>query len=283
MQRTTAITTCSGLPAAEPFGCHDAVGVNPSRAVGVLFVGVCLGGCGSAPVAPIHPAGTSPPSPAVVGIAPGLVEHNPTAAAFLQVIQVGQTLSGTWTFYEYDPSGFDHVSQGTWPVTGFVQGTQIQLTFNGTKTDLGIGADPGCDHQHVAGERRTVLECEAVTQSSPSTAAVLFSRWTVTPNFSMLDFRMAPPGASSCMFIRCCPRCTTCTSQLWVRRPRAASRPSRPPPMTAARALRWACAMMPLQSSILRNPNTPCFRRSPVSRTPGIGGINVRLPVKSLS
>ena len=40
-----------------------------------------------------------------------------------------------------------------------------------------------------------------------------------------------------------------------------------------------------LQSSILRNPNTPCFRRSPVSRTPWIGGINARLPVaiKSLS
>src|SRR3984893_13580762 len=86
------------------------------------------------------------------------------------------------------------------------------------------------------------LNARPVTQSSPITAAVLFSRWTVTPNFSMLDFRMAPAGASSGMFIRCFPVWTTCTSQSWVIRPRAASRPSRPPPMTAARELCFARA-----------------------------------------
>lgn len=78
-----------------------------------------------------------------MGIAPGLVEHTSSAAGFLQVIQVGQTLSGTWTFYQYDASGTDHVSQGTWTVTGFVQGTSIQLTFNDTKTDLGTLAADG--------------------------------------------------------------------------------------------------------------------------------------------
>jgi hypothetical protein len=31
----------------------------------------------------------------------------------------------------------------------------------GAQADLGIGPDPCCHHQHVAGECRAVLECEA--------------------------------------------------------------------------------------------------------------------------
>ena len=115
--------------------------------------------------------------------------------------------------------------------------------------------------------------------SSDSTADVILPRWTWTPMASICAFRMAPPVASSCISIRCPARCTTCTSHPWLSRPRAASSPSKPPPITAARLLRAAWATMALQSSMPRKANTP-GRNSPLSsRAPSMGGMKARLPV----
>jgi hypothetical protein len=113
--------------------------VFPFRAVGSVALLASLVGCGPSAVGPIHPAGT----PTAVGIAPGLVEQSSNGAAFLQVIQVGQALSGTWTFYQYSPTAAGHVSQGTDTVTGLVQGAAIQLTFDGATTDLGTLSPDG--------------------------------------------------------------------------------------------------------------------------------------------
>ena len=88
-----------------------------------------------------------------------------------------------------------------------------------------------------------------------------------------------PPVVSSCISIRCAPRWMTWTSQPWFSRPRAASSPSRPPPMTAATLLCLAIAMMPVQSSMPRKANTPGRRVPLSSHAPSIGGMKARLPV----
>ncbi len=65
--------------------------------------------------------------------------------------------------------------------------------------------------------------------------------------------------------------------------PRAASRPSKPPPMTAA--LFFPCAQLAifLQSSRLRNTKTPGFKLPSGIDVPCIGGMKARLPVAMIS
>ena len=53
----------------------------------------------------------------------------------------------------------------------------------GTKADLGIETIPAAITSMSQASVEPSLNARPVTQSSPSTAAVLFSRWTVTPNF----------------------------------------------------------------------------------------------------
>ena len=129
------------------------------------------------------------------------------------------------------------------------------------------------------------LKASPVTSRSPSTALVSLSRWTFTPIASMVDFRIAPPVGSSWVSIRCPTRCTTWTSQPWLRRPRAASRPSNPPPITTARRLCFALRTIAWQSSMVRKPNSPGLILPSGRFTPAIGGMKARLPVamRSLS
>ena len=107
-----------------------------------------------------------------------------------------------------------------------------------------VRPDAGRDDDHLAVERRAVLEREAGRRrSSPSTAVVVFSRWTCTPICSSCRCRMhrrrprraaSPSGAASGG--RRGRRGRALSS------PRAASSPSSPPPMTAARRTRLRVA-----------------------------------------
>ena len=96
---------------------------------------------------------------------------------------------------------------------------------------------PAAIDHHLALERRAVVEGAG---RSPR-------RRRAPPSSPSRDGRAGPsaraaaaargrPRASSCASIRCGIRWTTWTSRPAFSRPRAASRPSRPPPMTAARA-----------------------------------------------
>ncbi|MGC3996124.1 MAG: hypothetical protein QM767_00720 [Anaeromyxobacter sp.] len=78
-------------------------------------------------------------------------------------------------------------------------------------------------------------------------------------------------------------RWTTCTSSPCSRRPRAASSPSRPPPITAATFAVLARAVMARQSSRVRNTNTPSRSAPAASRAPAMGGTKGLDPVAMTS
>ena len=83
----------------------------------------------------------------------------------------------------------------------------------------------------------SVPSAKAIPQTEPSrlrTRVVLFWVCTVMPMFSTDRRRIAPAASSSCAFIRVGVACTTSTVKPRFCRPRAASRPSSPPPMTTA-------------------------------------------------
>ncbi len=82
--------------------------------------------------------------------------------------------------------------------------------------------------------------------------------------------RAAAPSASAI-------RCTTVTSQPCTCRPRAASRPSRPPPITTAFGPGPDRRISSRVSSSVRNAKTPSLS------SPSIGGIHAELPVASSS
>ena len=100
------------------------------------------------------------------------------------------------------------------------------------------------------------------------------SSWTSTSSASS---SIAADPASSWRSISRSMRCTTVTGQPWDAIPRAASRPSSPPPITAACVASAAAARMRSQSSGPRNACT-CGRSMP-----GIGGISALDPVARTS
>ena len=75
------------------------------------------------------------------------------------------------------------------------------------------------------------------TLSGPQTAVVRLLVTMPMPSEAMLRRSTSPPSRPSWAFISQRPECTTSTASPWLCRPRAASRPSRPPPITTA--LRW--------------------------------------------
>ena len=79
--------------------------------------------------------------------------------------------------------------------------------------------------------------------------------------------------------MRCERRCTTCTSSPRSSRPRAASRPSNPPPITAARVAPGTKPIIRSQSSSVRKANSPSFISVPWLLNPLSGGTNGLLPV----
>ena len=102
--------------------------------------------------------------------------------------------------------------------------------------ELHVRPDAGGDDHHVARRASSRREGEAgdvarrrARRSSPCL------EMDVQAHLLELPPQDAPPARSSCASIRCGIRWTTWTSRPWFSRPRAASRPSSPPPMTAAR------------------------------------------------
>ena len=77
--------------------------------------------------------------------------------------------------------------------------------------------------------------------------------------------------------INCGAASSTVTSTPCVSKPRAASSPSSPPPMTAARLLSFAKSAMRVQSSMVRN------MKAPWPGNPSIGGTNGRDPVAMIT
>ena len=121
------------------------------------------------------------------------------------------------------------------------------------------------------------LKRTPVTSRSPRNSCVLAEVSALMPSFSIVSRKTLPPASSSCTPMSHGPISTTVTSKLCVISPLAASRPSSPPPMTTAFFLPLAKAAMLLQSSMVRNRNTPC------RVVPGIGGTNGRDPVAKTS
>ena len=80
--------------------------------------------------------------------------------------------------------------------------------------------------------RRTRRPRRARCRGSPSVAAA--EQHVDAELLHLARRRYWPPSGSSCRSISVAIRCTTVTSQPCTCRPRAASRPSRPPPITTA-------------------------------------------------
>ena len=74
-----------------------------------------------------------------------------------------------------------------------------------------------------------------IAWSSPSTAVVLFARWVFTPIAVQRAAEHRRRAGVELHLHQVGIRCTTWTSSSSLSRPRAASRPSSPPPITAAR------------------------------------------------
>jgi hypothetical protein len=123
-----------------------------------------------------------------------------------------------------------------------------------------------------------------VTFADPRTAVVLVSVCTRMPSRSTLRRSRTPGGVSSCAFMSVGAACTTWTSSpCRACSPRAASSPSRPPPMTTAVRCPRAYADMVRVSSRVRKPNTPGSRPPSRVRMPAMGGKNGLLPVARTS
>ncbi len=117
-----------------------------SLAGGVLVLAAC--GSTSSP-GPLHPttpgvvistSGTPSATPLATstpGLPPGLLASTSSYAEFLQLIQTGSQISGTETYYDYEPSDTGHLAQGVDDVSGFISGTQVQLTI-GSGTFTGV-------------------------------------------------------------------------------------------------------------------------------------------------
>ena len=100
-------------------------------------------------------------------------------------------------------------------------------------------------------------------------SSVLRSSSTSTPSASIAGASSAAAPPSSWRSIRRSMRCTTVTSQPSEASPYAASRPSRPPPMTTARRPAWA--------AIAAQSSGP--RKTWACSAPGIGGTSASEPV----
>lgn len=124
-----------------------------SGVIGAVAATVLVG-CGIGSPGPLHPAtaqstplitATQSPSPAQFSLPAGLLATGQNWADFLQVIQAGTSVSGTLTYYEYDPSGSSHVDQGTNTVSGFVQGAAVQLTIGSSTYTGSLETDGSLD------------------------------------------------------------------------------------------------------------------------------------------
>ena len=143
---------------------------------------------------------------------------------------------------------------------------------------------PGGDDDHVAFERRAVRELQALRRRRRQECfVVFFESRTSTPRRSMPWRRMAPADGSSCCCIRWPARWTTCTSRPKFCRPRAASSPSSPPPITAARFL--PCGIRSNLATVLERAEHEHARLEAAGTRwrPSIGGRNGRLPVAMIS
>src|SRR5258708_1065623 len=121
------------------------------------------------------------------------------------------------------------------------------------------------------------LNSTPVTARPPRSACVRRPSITRTPSASILSLRYVPPAESRWRSIRVSIRCTTATSHPWTCRPRAASSPRRPPPMTTAFTPAPARPRRARVSSRVRNTKTPSLS------SPGMDGIHPELPVATSS
>ncbi len=136
----------------RPARAHDGAVRRPAAWQIVSLVGgaLVLAACGTTnSPGPLHPTtagGVSSPSgapsdtplaPSTPGLPPGLLAATSSYAEFLQLIQTGSQISGTETYYDYEPSDTGHLAQGVDDVSGFVSGTQVQLTI-GSGTYTGV-------------------------------------------------------------------------------------------------------------------------------------------------
>mmetsp|Transcript_7876 Transcript_7876/g.17356 ORF Transcript_7876/g.17356 Transcript_7876/m.17356 type:complete len:201 (+) Transcript_7876:1834-2436(+) len=115
-----------------------------------------------------------------------------------------------------------------------------------------------------------------VTPLSPlTTSSTLTPQWTTGPNACTLALSMPPASASSCTGIRCGAISRMCVSSFKSYAAFAASKPSKPPPMTAAFLDLIARSIMAKRSSKVLYTKTPLV--SVVM--PGVGGTKGLLPV----
>ena len=149
----------------------------------------------------------------------------------------------------------------------------------GLAAELDVRPDAGRDHDEVGVERAAVGERDALDvavaedrRRACARAARGCRASSILPTqvAARRRDRAAAPSASAI-------RCTTVTSQPCTCRPRAASRPSRPPPITTALTPGPARRSSSRVSSSVRNAKTPSLS------SPSIGGIHAELPVASSS
>ena len=117
------------------------------------------------------------------------------------------------------------------------------------------------------------LKRKPVTRSSPKISAVLCSIRNFMPRSSKDFCNMRAAGLSSWRSIRMSSKCTTETSMPCFIKPFAASKPSKPPPITTAFWYFCDASSMVSTSLMSRKPMTPCLF------APGIGRINGNEPV----
>ena len=113
------------------------------------------------------------------------------------------------------------------------------------------------------------------TRFLPSIAAVSCDIRKFSPLASNSCNIRSDAGLSNCWFINTSAICTTVTSIPWIIKPLAASKPSKPPPITTAFLWDLAVSSMVSTSAISRKLITPGKSR------PGKGNINGREPVAS--
>lgn len=120
----------------------NGVAARPWRLVVLCFGALTMAACGATTTpGPLHAttpdaATATPTATPLATLPPGLLASGADWVDFLQVIQTGGSVSGTFTYYEYQPQGTSHVAQGVDDVSGFITGMQVQLSIgSATYTD----------------------------------------------------------------------------------------------------------------------------------------------------
>ena len=162
--------------------------------------------------------------------------------------------------------------------------TMPRLTFRpASAASVALGRMPAAITTRSQARRLPSANSRPSTCPFPRMPVVRVARCVERPICSNWRRSTSAAPGSSCASIKCGIKWITCVSRPQFRRPRAASNPSSPPPITAAVRAVAAERMMRSQSSSVRNTNTPCLNVPCSSRTLARGGMTGLLPVAIIS